>query len=93
VCSFRNGHGIAVYREGEMAERGELTLAEAADRLKVSKMTVLRLIGSGTLQAWQVCKGAPWAIPEAQLSELDVRRAPSCRTVTGNPDQQTFDFQ
>ncbi len=93
VRGFRNWHGIAVYQEGEMAQRGELTLEQTAERLKVSKMTVLRLIGSGTLQAWQVCKGAPWAISEAQLTGLDVRRLPSGRPVTNNPDQQTLDFQ
>jgi len=26
VCSFRSHHGIAVYRESEWAERGEITL-------------------------------------------------------------------
>jgi excisionase family DNA binding protein len=70
-----------------------LTLEQTAERLKVSKMTVLRLIGSGTLQAWQVCKGAPWAISEAQLTGLDVRMLPSRRPVTDNPDQQILDFQ
>jgi excisionase family DNA binding protein len=93
VRGFRNWHGIAVYQEGEMAQRGELTLEQTAERLKVSKMTVLRLIGSGTLQARQVCKGAPWAISEAQLTGLDVRRLPSGRPVTDNPDQQILDFQ
>jgi excisionase family DNA binding protein len=93
VRSFRNGHGIAVYRDGEMAERGELTLEQTAERLKVSTMTVLRLIGSGTLQAWQVCKGAPWAIPEAQLAGLDVRRAPSRRPEPDDLDQRTLNFQ
>ena len=66
---------------------------ETAERLKVSRMTVLRLIGGGALQAWQVCKGAPWAIAEAQLSGLDVRRSPSRRPVPDNPDQQILDFQ
>lgn len=89
VRSFRNAHGVAVYREGEIAERGELTLEQAAERLKVSKMTVLRLIAGGTIQASQACKGAPWAIPEAQLSGLEPLRHP----VTENPDQQVFDFQ
>jgi DNA invertase Pin-like site-specific DNA recombinase len=32
VCVFRNDHNIAVYRDGERAERGELILREAADR-------------------------------------------------------------
>jgi DNA invertase Pin-like site-specific DNA recombinase len=93
VRSFRNAHGIAVYREGEIAERGEVTLEQAADRLKVSTMTVLRLIAGGTIQASQACKGAPWAIPETQLAELDPLRLSARRPVTDNPDQQAFDFQ
>jgi excisionase family DNA binding protein len=92
VCSFRRAHGIAVYRPGEMAERGELTLEEAAERLGVSKMTVLRLIGSGAVTARQVCKGAPWAVPAAQLEILDPR-VPSARPITAIPGQATLDFQ
>src|SRR5260370_5315136 len=42
VCVFRNDHNIAVYREGERAERRELILHEAASRLAVRKMTVAR---------------------------------------------------
>ena len=67
VRSHRSAHGIAVYRDGEMAERGELTLEETAQRLTVSKMTVLRLIDGGVIEGRQACKGAPWAIPEARL--------------------------
>ncbi len=53
-----------------MAERGELTLTDAAERLGVSTMTVLRLIGDGTVLAQQVCRGAPRAIPEDQIVAL-----------------------
>ncbi|MCM8738558.1 hypothetical protein M5E06_31035 [Azospirillum sp. A1-3] len=56
-------------------------------------MTVLRLIAGGTIQASQACKGAPWAIPEAQLSGLEPLRQSTRRPVTENPDQQAFDFQ
>ena len=35
VCSFRNHHDIAVYREGEWAERGEITLEAAAQIMGV----------------------------------------------------------
>ena len=52
-----------------------LTVAEVASLMRVSKMTVLRLIGSGSIVASQVCKGAPWAIPRAQLEGLDPRSA------------------
>ena len=70
VRTFRSQHRVPAHRPGEMAERGELTLKEAAGRLGVSTMTVLRLIGDGTLVAQQVCRGAPWAIPEEQIVAL-----------------------
>jgi len=75
IRSFRGDHRIAVYREGERAERGELTLDEAATELGVSKMTVLRLIQAGVLPAQQLCKGAPWVIRSADLGATQVRRA------------------
>lgn len=93
VRSFRNDRGIAVHRPGEMAERGELSLEETAERLDVSKMTILRLINSGALHADQACKGAPWAIPAAQLSTLDLQRPIPARPVTEHLDQITFVFQ
>ena len=92
VCSHRNGHGVAVHRPGEMAERGELTLKDAAARLGTSKTTVLRLIADGTIEASQVCKGAPWAIPKARIDALegtDFRRA---GPVTRDPEQKELDF-
>jgi excisionase family DNA binding protein len=93
VRSHRSAHGIAVYQDGEMAGRGELTLEQTAQRLAVSKMTVLRLIGSGVIRARQVCKGAPWAIPEAELTGLDARTALIRRPLPQNPDQQSLIFQ
>jgi excisionase family DNA binding protein len=93
VRSHRSAHGIAVYRDGEMAERGELTLEETARRLAVSKMTVLRLIDSGVIPARQACKGAPWAIPEAELAGLDARTAFIRRPQPENADQESLTFQ
>jgi len=93
VRSHRSAHGIAVYRDGEMAARGELTLEETARRLTVSKMTVLRLIESGVIQGRQACKGAPWAIPEAELAGLDARTALIRRPQPENSDQQSLMFQ
>jgi hypothetical protein len=75
-----------------MAERGELTLEKTAQHLKVS-MTVLRLIGGGIIHARQVCKGAPGAIPKAELAGLDARTALLRRPQSENPDQQSFVFQ
>jgi DNA invertase Pin-like site-specific DNA recombinase len=93
VRSHRSAHDIAVYRDGEMVERGELTLEETARRLTISKMTVLRLIESGVIQGRQACKGAPWAIPEAALAGLDARTALIRRPQPENPDQQSLMFQ
>jgi len=93
VRSHRSAHGVAVYREGEIAERGELTLDKAARRLTVSKMRVLRLIGSGAIRARQVCKGAPWAIPAAQLAGLDAPTARARHPQPENPDQRSLILQ
>ncbi|HYX47319.1 MAG TPA: helix-turn-helix domain-containing protein, partial [Sphingomicrobium sp.] len=93
VRSHRSAHGIAVYRDGEMAQRGELTLEQTAQHLAVSKMTVLRLIGSGALPARQVCKGAPWAIAVAELAGLDTRTVLVRRPQPQDPGQQSFAFQ
>ena len=63
VRNFRGVHQIPVYREGERAERHEVVLSEAASRLGVSKMTVVRLIRDGLLPAKQVCAGSPLCHP------------------------------
>ena len=68
VRSLRGSHPVAVYRQGEREGRGELTLEQAADVLQTSKMTVLRMIGAGTLVARRVCKGAPWVIKRSDLA-------------------------
>ncbi len=94
VCSFRNDHSIAVYRDGERAERGELILHEAASRLGVSKMTVTRLIKDGVLPAKQSCVGAPYVIREIDLDRDEVRNAvKSGRAVSPDPRQRSFDYQ
>ena len=72
VATLRKDHGIAVYREGERAERGEATLDEAAERLAVSPATVRRLIVEGVLPASQICKGAPWVIRIADIQLAEV---------------------
>ena len=93
VRSFRRRHGVPVYRPGEMAERGELTLKEAAARLGVSPMTVLRLIGDGTISARQVCKSAPWAIREEEIVALDGAIPPARRPLTSSSAQKVLGFQ
>jgi len=92
VRAFRNDHGIAVYREGERAERGELNLLEAAAALGTCDMTVLRLIRKGSLEARQVCKGAPWVIKASALAALDPSVIGRRRAPTSNPDQKSLEF-
>lgn len=94
VCTFRNDHGITVYQEGERNERGELILHEAATRLGVSKMTVVRLIKDGVLPAKQTCAGAPYVIRQCDLDLPEVRNAAkNGRAVSGDPRQGAFEYQ
>jgi excisionase family DNA binding protein len=74
ICSLRHQLGIAAYREGERAERGEVTLQEAAALLSVSPSTILRMINDGTLPASQLCRGAAWIIRHADLQREHVRQ-------------------
>ncbi len=92
VCSFRSHNKITCYRDGEWAERGELTLDAAAKIIGVHKMTVLRMIKRGDIKGRQPCPEAPWVIKDDDVAAF----AASTRTkrpVTLNPDQATFDFQ
>jgi excisionase family DNA binding protein len=79
VCIMRNHRGIPPYREGERAERGEVTLKEAAAVLKVSEATVRRLVKEKNLPAIQHCKGAPWVIRACDLDEETVKRTADAR--------------
>jgi hypothetical protein len=96
VRSFRNTHGIAVYRDGEWAERGQVTLTEAATMLSLSPMTVLRQIRAGVIPAEQYCKGAPWVIKRRDIEDslLNERVRACCKAPSSpNPDQKTLVFQ
>lgn len=95
VRSFRNKYDIAVYRDGERGERGELTLNEAAARLGVSPMTVLRLIRDGLLPGRQLCRGAPWVIQIDDIGQPAVKASIESRgkrPLTQDPDQQSLVF-
>ena len=90
--SFRSNHDIAAYREGEMQERGELKLAQAAEQLSISEKTVRRLIRRGVIPARQACKGAPWVIDAKALTNcvpnLEEEAPPA-----HNPQRELFDSQ
>jgi excisionase family DNA binding protein len=95
VCAFRNKHDVAVYRDGERAERGELTLDEAAASLGVSPMTVLRMIRNGAIEGRHLCKGAPWVIAERSVenAKLYPLQRGAKRPLTENSDQKVLAFQ
>ena len=90
VRGFRNHHDIAVYRDGEWADRSEITLDAAAQIIGVAKMTALRMIRRGDLKGCQACKGAPWVIKAEDVAAFGSR---STAPVTPNPAQQILEFQ
>jgi DNA invertase Pin-like site-specific DNA recombinase len=92
VRGFRKHHDIAVYRDGEWAERGEITLDAAAQIIGVAKMTALRMIRRGDVKGQQACKGAPWVIKAEDVAAFAAQKR-STGPVTSNPTQQTFEFQ
>jgi len=92
VRGFRNHYEIAGYREGEWAERGEITLEAAAKIVGVCNMTALRMLRRGDIKGRQVCPGAPWVIKTADLIGFTGRKR-SNSPLTPNPDQRAFEFQ
>jgi excisionase family DNA binding protein len=94
VRSFRNTHAIAVYVDGERAERGEIALMEAAEMLNLSALTTLRKIHAGVIPATQYCKGAPWVIKRRDIEDLvDCIKTNSKGSASSDPDQQSLIFQ
>ena len=89
VRGFRNHHDIAVFRDSEWAERGEITLEAAAKLIGVCNMTALRMLRRGDIKGRQACAGAPWVIKAEDLAGL----ARGKRPLTQNATQQVFDFQ
>jgi DNA invertase Pin-like site-specific DNA recombinase len=92
VRGFRNHHEIAGFREGEWAERSEITLEAAAKIVGVCNMTALRMLRRGTIMGRQVCPGAPWVIKAADLTGFAERKR-SAAPLTSSLDQRAFDFQ
>ncbi|MBV8158264.1 MAG: recombinase family protein, partial [Dyella sp.] len=95
ICAFRSQRQIACYRDGERAERDELTLNEATALLGISTMTAIRLIKDKLLPARQACPGAPWVIARTDLDLPAVRAAAggSRRPLPNDPCQQTMFVQ
>jgi hypothetical protein len=79
VCWLLNQRGIAPYREGEPTERGEVTLEEVAERLKVSEATMRRLLADRVLPRRPTLQGCPWVIQAADLQDETVKHAADAR--------------
>jgi DNA invertase Pin-like site-specific DNA recombinase len=92
VRSFRHHYEIAGYRDGEWAERDEITLEAAAKIVGVCNMTALRMLRRGEIKGRQVCPGAPWAVKAADLAGL-TGRVRSKPPLTPNSGQLALDFQ
>ncbi|RWB58761.1 MAG: DNA-binding protein [Mesorhizobium sp.] len=87
VCFLRNHRRIPPCREGERAERGEVTLEETAKILNVSEATVRRMIQEKLLAARQYCKGAPWVIQNSDLDREDLQRIADARRSRRPPSE------
>jgi hypothetical protein len=97
VRAIRCGYNIAVYRQGEREERGELNMVEAARELRVERNVIAQLIKAGLLPAWQICKLTPWVIKREDLQSATVQNALQqsafrvpCKQ---NQDQLSLEFQ
>ena len=92
VHGFRKHRDIAAYRDGEWAERDEITLEAAAKIIGVCNMTALRMLRRGDIKGRQVCPGAPWVIKAADLASFG-RNSNASRPLTPNGAQRPLDFQ
>ncbi len=94
IRNFRAERGIAIYREGERSERGELNLDEVAKHLGVNKTRAIRLIKRGILPAMQTCPGAPYVVRKDDLDRPLVRCAlGNRRAVTYDKRQSRLEYQ
>ena len=89
---FRSHHAIAVYRAGEWAERGDITLQAAAQIMDVSVMTASRMVRQGIIMGQQLCEGAPWVIKAEDMAAYGAQRR-SKRPLTSDPAQESIPFQ
>ena len=92
VCSFRSHHGIAVHRESEWAERGEITLEAAAQIIGCERHDGAAHDPARRIKGRQLCRGAPWVIKAEDMAAYRAQN-PSQRPLTPNPAQRTFEFQ
>jgi excisionase family DNA binding protein len=96
VGNFRTVYDIPRYTPGERQERGELSLDEVAESLRVSYSTVQRVILRKQLPARRVDPGGPWIVRTEDLKSFQQNfkrgatgyRIPS----SASPSQHTLVF-
>jgi excisionase family DNA binding protein len=87
ICSLRNNHGIAVYREGERQARNEMSVSEVAGKLGVTDTTVLWLIRPKRLPATHACSGAPWVLRKSDIERYTAERTQPATPPTADSKQ------
>jgi len=92
ICSLRNNHAIAVYREGERQARGEMSVSEGAAALGVTPTTVLRLIRLKQLPATQACVSATWILRRADVERCVAERNRSATPPTVDSAQLVLEI-
>jgi DNA invertase Pin-like site-specific DNA recombinase len=75
VRSLRVRLGVPVFSPDRQKEQGWLNMAQAAQALGISAMSVRRLLGRGILRGSQVVPFSPWVIPCSALADNAVRAA------------------
>jgi DNA invertase Pin-like site-specific DNA recombinase len=75
ICSLRNRYSIPVHKAGELEQRGEVFVGQAARLLGLTQSSILRLIHTGHLCATQVCANAPWILLTSEVERYRTERS------------------
>ncbi|MGC9225567.1 MAG: hypothetical protein ACP5E2_16780 [Terracidiphilus sp.] len=75
ICSLRNRNSIPVHQSGELEQRGEVFVGQAARQLGLTQSSILRLIHTGILYATQVCANAPWILLRSEVERYRAVRS------------------
>ena len=82
VTSLRHTHGIPGTARRKLAGDYVYTAEQAAERLDVSRDTVIRWLEAGLLRGSQMIAGAPWRV---EITEQDRRRLTAADVPEGWP--------
>ncbi|NHM27779.1 recombinase family protein [Desulfofundulus sp. TPOSR] len=77
VRTLRNYQDIPAYSPQEQARTGWLNMAQAAEYLGISPMSVRRLLSAGIIPGKQIVPYAPWIIRKEDLDTEEVKSAVS----------------